>query len=65
MRKIDRDQDREHTWKYDGFYDPRTFDEDFWTLQSPGARAGAQCFNQVHAILICHCFQRVVDIGVL
>ena len=45
MRKIDRGQDREHTWKCDGFYDPGTFDEDFGTLQSPGVRADAQCFK--------------------
>ena len=26
-------------------YDPGTFDEDFWTLQSPRVRADAQCFK--------------------
>ena len=44
-RKIDRAQGREHALKYDGFYDPGTFDEVSGTLQSPGVRADAQCFK--------------------
>ena len=43
--EIEWDQGREHAWKWDGFYDPGTFDEDFGTLQSPGVRADAQCFK--------------------
>ena len=43
MRKIRVSQGDGHAWKCDGFHDPGTFDEDFWTLQSPGVRADAQC----------------------
>ena len=45
--EIDVDQGREHGWKYDGFFDPGTFDEYFGTLQSPGVRADAQCFKTI------------------
>ena len=45
MPEIDVDQGREHAWKCNRFYDPGTFDEDFGTLQSPGVRADAQCFQ--------------------
>ena len=43
--EIDVDQGREHASECDRFYDPGTFDKDFGTLQSPGVRAGAQCFK--------------------
>ena len=43
--EIDVGQGRDHAWKYDRFYDLRTFDEHFGTLQSPGVRADAQCFK--------------------
>ena len=45
IRKIRLIQGDEHAWKYDGFHDPGTFDDDFGTLQSPGVRADAQCFK--------------------
>ena len=45
MPEIDVDQGRGRAWACDGFYDLWTFDEDFGTLQSPGVRADAQCFN--------------------
>ena len=45
MRKIELDQGDGHAWKCDGFQHSGTFDEDFLTLQSPGARADAQCFK--------------------
>ena len=45
MRKTRLIQGEEHARKYDGFYDPGTFDEHYGTLQSPGVRAAAQCFK--------------------
>ena len=45
MRKIRVSQGDGRAWKYDGFHDPGTFDEDFGTLQSPWVRADAQCLK--------------------
>ena len=45
MPEIEWGEGREHAWKYNEFYDPGTFDEHFGTVQSPGVRADAQCFE--------------------
>ena len=36
MPEIDVGQGRDHAWTCERFYDLRTFDEHFGTLQSPG-----------------------------
>ena len=45
VTEIDVDQGHEHGWKYDGFFDPGTFEKDFGTLQGATVRADAQFFK--------------------